>query len=720
MPDLSLALQTNPVLFGLIALTIAVVSYFVYRITVPPIPGALKATLIFLRSAGLIAVLMIFFEPVLTVVTRSETPPRVALLVDNSKSMQLIDGAGDRAETVERLLQMDIFSGLDRQNKLTTIQFAGEADVLTTFSPDSFHLDGAATNIDAAIKRLREIREQENIQLGVLISDGNYNVGPRPVYEARRGGLGIPVYTIGVGDTLEQQDVLVSRVIANEIAYLDTEAPVDVRVRSAGFGGERIAVTLSDEYAVIDEQMITLDEGTADYEISFAFQPEEEGVKRYTASVEELPGEVTYENNQQSFYVRVIDRKVQVLLLAGTPSQDLVFLRRTLENDETVEVTLSVQDIDGSFIGEEPTEGRLREADLIILAGFPTNESSTGFVNTVRSVIEDENKPVLFMESSKADVQQIDAILPVVVERTRFDESRTFVGVPEEYAAHAIFRFGEERAEVAWNALPPVYRTMNRYTVRPGSQKLMTHRLQNMPLDDPFLVIHSVGGRKSAAMLGYGIWRWRMMGRGDVDGVKIYENLILNLVQWLTTDEDGDRVRIAASKEQYHTGESIEFIGQVYDEQFRPLPNAEIRVTASSEEFTAETILSPRGHGRYEGRLNPLPEGDYRYEGVAQFEGVDIGRDDGRFSVGELNLEFRDTRMNIQMMRQLASVTGGSYIHPDNPEMLENVLREIDTYESRIETAVADYQVWNLPAALAVLIVFFSIEWFLRKRNGML
>jgi len=718
MPDLSLALQTSPVLFGLLALVIAAVTYFIYRVTVPPIPGALKAVLIFLRTAGLIAVLMIFFEPVLTVVTRSEIPPRVALLVDDSKSMRLVDGAGDRAEILERLLRNEIFNSLDEQDKLTTIKFDGDADKLHAFAPDSFQLDGPATNIDAALKKLREVRERENIKLGVLISDGNYNVGPRPVYEAER--LNIPLYTVGVGDSLDQKDVLISRVIANEIAYLDTESPVDVRVRSSGFGGERVAVTLSDENEIIEEKTITLEEGAADYELSFAFQPDEEGVNRYTVSVQELPGEVTHENNHQSFYVNVLDRKVQVLLLAGAPTQDAVFLRRTLENDETIDVTLSVQGEGGSFLGEEPTETRLRETDLIILAGFPATETPPGLVDNVRIIVEDENKPVLFLENLIADVQRIDDLLPVAVDRTRREESQTFVRVPEEQAGHSLFRIGEERTVIRWEALPPVFRTMNRYAVRPGSEKLMTHRLQNTPLDDPFLVIRSVGGRKSAAMLGYGIWRWRMMGRGDVDGIKVYDNLMYNLVQWLTTDEDQDRVRITASKEQYHTGEAIEFVGQVYDEQYRPLANADVRVSVRADGETYETILSPRGHGRYEGKLNPLPEGDYEYEGIAEYEGSGVGEDDGRFLVGELNLEFRDTRMNIQIMRQLAAITGGDYIHPDEPEKLEEMLREIDTYEARFETASADYQVWNLPAALAVLILFFSIEWFLRKRNGML
>jgi hypothetical protein len=718
MPDLSLTLQTNPVLFGFIALIITLVSYFIYRITVPPIPGALKATLIFLRSAGLIAVLMIFFEPVLTVVTRSETPPRVIVMIDDSRSMQLVDGEGDRAETVEQVLNNDLFSTLQRQNKLTVIRFAGEADMLTDFSPDTFQLQGPATNIDAAIKKVREIRESENISLGILISDGNYNTGPRPIYEAEQ--IGIPIYTVGIGDSLEQKDVLISRVLANEIAYLDTESPVDVRVRSTGYAGERVAVTLSDENRVIGEETITLIEGTADYEISFSFQPEDEGTKRLTVRVEELPGEVTYENNLQSFFVRIIDRRMRVLVLAGSPSQDVVFLRRTLESDETVDVSLSVQGIDGSFIGDEPADQRLREADLIILAGFPTSDSPSGLVNMVREIIEQQNKPLFFMESSHTDARRIDSVLPVVTERTMPNERQTFVHVPDEFTPHSIFRAGDEHMDVAWHTLPPIFRTMNRYSVRPGSEIIMTHRMQNIPLDDPFLVLRSVGGSKSAAMLGYGVWRWRMMGRGPINGEQIFDNLIINLVQWLTTEEDQDRVRITSSKEQYHTGESIEFAGQVYDEQYRPLPNADIRVAVRSENQTFETILSPRGHGRYEGRLNPLPEGNYVYEGIAQYEGIDIGKDEGQFMVGELNLEFRDTRMNVGVMRQIAAVSGGSYIHSNEQDKLGEILRKIDSHVPRIETQSADFQIWSLPAALIMMILFFSIEWFLRKRNGML
>jgi hypothetical protein len=717
MPDLSLTLQTNPILFVVLAFLIAVVSYFVYRVTVPPIPGALKTALVFLRAAGLIAVLMFFFEPVLTVATRTETPARVALLVDDSKSMQLADGAGNRTEIFDDVLNHPAFERLYSQNRLSTVRFAAEASHITGFSPDSFQLDGEVTNMNDAMLKLQEIRDLENVQFAVMISDGNYNIGPRPVYAAER--IGIPLFTIGIGDTVAQKDLLIDRVMANEIAYLNTEAPVDVRIRSSGFGGERVAVSLSNDESVVDRKTITLDGGTAEYDVAFTFEPEGEGVQRYTVRVDELPGEVTYENNRASFYVRVLDQRIRVVLIAGAPSADAVFVRRALDADESVTVNAAFQQPKVGFIGEEPTVARLREADLIMLLGYPTTASDPAIVRNILAAVREVRTPILFFESPGADVRSVEEILPVTVEQVYAGENQTFGHVVDDQFAHTIFRVDDDRL-TGWNALPPVYRTTNRYAVRPGSEKLMTHRMQNVSLEDPFLVIRSVAGSKSAALLGYGIWRWRMLGRGAVDGEHLYDTFVTNLIRWLTTEDTRDRVRIVASREQYVTGEAIEFTGQVYDEQYRPLSNAEIRVRITSEGGDYETILTPRGHGRYEGVVNPLPEGEYRYAGVAMFAGTEIGEDDGRFTVGERNIEFRDTRMNVQVLRQLAAITGGAFMLPGDTEALDELLRTIGEYESRHVTDRAEFQIWNLPLVLIVLILFFSLEWFLRKRNGLL
>jgi hypothetical protein len=718
MPDLTLSLQTHPVLFIVLTVLIAVISYIVYRVTVPPIPGALKTVLILLRTVGIAAVLLIFFEPVVTVATRIETPQRIGLIIDDSRSMQLVDGSGDRKDAVRAIISGDRIQDLYTQGHIAPYRFSNTADLIQRFHPDTIQFEGEATNIYEAFRALRGNLDPENIKLAVLISDGNYNVGPRPVYEAEQ--LGIPVITVGVGDTLEQRDILINRVLYNDVAYLDTESPVDVRIKSSGYGGERVLVRLSDEEGMLEEQHIILEEGTAEYDVSFSYEPRTEGTHRYTVSIQELPEEVTYENNRRSFYVRVLDRKTQVLIIGGAPSQDIAFLRRSLENDETVTVTMAVQRLGSDFYGVRPTDELLRRADLMILAGFPRQDTDRQIIELIKRVVNEERKPILFIESSGVYPQSAEEILPVTITGYRREELSSFLHAPDTQETHPLLRVDRDRVRPEWNQLPPVFRSATRYIPQPGSETVLLHRSQHIVTDEPFLVIRSIGGRKSAAVLAYGVWRWRMLGRVAVDGEKLYNAFFENLVQWLTADEDDEHVRIVTSEDMYTTGEQIDFIAQVYDEQYRPFSNAEIRINVRSGESTYETILTPAGHGRYEGSLNPLREGDYSFTGTAQYAGSTVGTDDGRFVVGELNIEFRDTRMNAGLLRQLAAVTGGQYVHVSEAEKFDEILRENSSFEPRITARTRDYQVWNLPSALAVMVFVFSLEWLLRKRNGML
>jgi hypothetical protein len=76
--------------------------------------------------------------------------------------------------------------------------------------------------------------------------------------------------------------------------------------------------------------------------------------------------------------------------------------------------------------------------------------------------------------------------------------------------------------------------------------------------------------------------------------------------------------------------------------------------------------------------------------------------------------------MNTGLLRQLAAITGGVYLHVSEPEKLDSILLQNSSFEPRNYRPTRDYQMWNLPLALAVMVFVFSLEWLLRKRNGML
>ena len=113
--------------------------------------------------------------------------------------------------------------------------------------------------------------------------------------------LGVPVHVVAVGDSTEKKDVLISRILANSIAYLESSLPVDVTVRSAGFESGRTRVTLLEGRTEIGSAELTLRPGVNEYPFSFIYEPREEGVRKLTVRVDPIEGELTTRNNRNNF-----------------------------------------------------------------------------------------------------------------------------------------------------------------------------------------------------------------------------------------------------------------------------------------------------------------------------------------------------------------------------------------------------------------------------------
>src|SRR5208337_3137782 len=130
-----------------------------------------------------------------------------------------------------------------------------------------------------------------------LVTDGVFTAGKNPLYVAE--ALGIPVHTIGVGDTAEQKDVLVDRVVANSLAYAEEKVPVEATIRSNGYQNQRVEVTIREGTKVLDRALLTLGGDGFVSTVHLDVVPAEEGTRRYIVEVSHLPGELTEKNNSK-------------------------------------------------------------------------------------------------------------------------------------------------------------------------------------------------------------------------------------------------------------------------------------------------------------------------------------------------------------------------------------------------------------------------------------
>ncbi len=721
MPELHLSFSLRLVFFLLGAACSVAFSLFAYRFTVPSISSSLRYSLVTLRSFALFLLFIFFGEPVLSLIVRSVYPPVVAVLIDNSGSMTIKDRSGRREETLHSILRSDIWQQLGEKGKVAYMVFDEKVRAVASNPGDSLTLNGEMTDIAGALKEIKRMAVSSNLHAAVLLTDGNSTIGTNPLYEAE--DLGIPVFAIGIGDTNEQKDVLIRKVLTNEIAYIGTTVPVNVTVHSAGYTGTQVRVSLNDGSETLDEKQLTLEHGARDYVVPLTMVPRKEGIRKFTVNVSRLPDELTVQNNQMSFSTKILRSKLRVVLIAGSPSEDAAFIRRLLADDKNIEATFYFERKDGQWYDGPPAPQTFNDADCLLLIGFPGEGSSPSILSLVSNAVQ-AGKPFLLVLSRTIDfakLQTLEAFLPFSGQKISSNELQVFASIPEDQNINPMLRIEErEKTGDLWAQLPPIFQMQGSFRPKPESEVLATARLQAIPLNTPLIVSRNTGGKKAIAVLGYGLWRWQMMSDAGSIAARVPAGFVSNAIRWLTTREDMRKIRIAPSKESFTSQDPIEFVAQIYDENYVPVDNARVEVRAERRGESSLIALDALGNGQYQGAFDHLPEGEYTFEGKAVLDGKELGNDRGSFSVGGLQAEYLETRMNKQLLEQMAEHTGGKYYTPAHYGTLAKDISSLPNFKSKELSTAKEYELWNSRWMLAFALLVFALEWFIRKRSGML
>ena len=709
---------------GIVVLTVVLATaaaVFFYRHTLPPVTRTRRILLTVLRSLVLSLLAVLLCEPLIRLTSSSTHPPVIALLIDESKSMTITDRRGSRDSTLHALISHPVFSRLGGRAEVRPYTFGTKFRPASVPVQDTLSLNDDATDISGALQGLQSESQRARIDAAVILTDGSYTLGENPLHVAEQ--LGIPLYTVGIGDSSVQKDLLVSGIAANELVYSGTRAPVDARIKSAGFGSERVQVILSDGSKELDRTTLTLEPGNRQYTVELSYVPESEGTRRYTVSLSSLPGELTTANNRRSFSARIMKSKLRVLIVAGSPSADLAVLQQTVAEEKNFSVSSFSANAGGGFYQGVLSQARVDSADCVVLLGLPAPSLRPATTWMLAERIASGAKPLLIIGGRTADYRLLGPLadlFPFSAQQASATEQLLYVHPADAQRDNPIMNIGPSEGIEGWKRLPPIFKTNTAFKAKPGAVVLGFGKVQQVVLPDPVIISRKENRLKSLAVLGYGIWRWRLMAQGDPSTAQLYASFLINGIKWLTTVDDTRSVKVTTTKESFSQGEAVQFVGQVYDASARPVDDAQVRVTARHEGTALEADLRPIGNGRYEGAIEGAGQGDYTFTGTATLNGAALGDDRGRFSVGDLNLEFQDTRMNAELLRQLAERSGGRYLEPEEFDNLDAALASQDSFAPNVQHQQRELELWNWRTVLIVLIVLLALEWFLRKRSGML
>ncbi|MCL2040353.1 MAG: VWA domain-containing protein [Bacteroidetes bacterium] len=709
------------VLFCLIAVALTI---FTYKNTIPPIAKSKKILLISIRSIALVILFFSIFEPIYTSIKTLITKPQLVVLVDNSVSMVVDDAAGNRKERA-----LNVFKKLDLSPinpNIIYYSFGEDVRMIDTFYADSLQFNENSTDISKAIRTINNISEATNTRAILLITDGVFNTGNNPLFDAEN--FAKPIYTIGIGDTVEPKDISIKSLLVNEIAYIENPIPVTINFSSVGFSNVEAKVSLLDDGKKIAEQVVNLHSDRTNYTLIFEYNPVKEGIRKLTATISELENEITNKNNTHSEYVKVLKNSRKVVMFAGSPSPDFSFIKRELDNEKGLEIVTYIQKKGAEFY-TQPSQQVISSADVIIFCGFPINSTPNNILSMIKTEL-DKGKSFMFVAGLTTDYNKLKILennIPFQVVSSKPNEFMVSPLINVDALANPILRVtGTDEDISLWNRLPPIFRTETFVKINPESEVLSTMKINNVEFKEPLLITREFQNNKQVAIMGYGLYRWKMLGYasseavGKTDVPDLFEILIDNSYRWLSVKERSKLVNIRTTKKHFNQGEKIEFIGDLYDASYIPIENANIKIDIGANENKREISMTSIGNGRYIGSVEGLSQGDFNFIANATLGSRNLGNDNGRFSIGELAIEYQNLKQNASLLKLISDRTLGKYYDGTDLSTVSDDIMNSNSFTDRPVSLHSEFLLWNWLGLLIIAILLFATEWFIRKRSGLI
>lgn len=584
-------------------LILSLMAWWVYRTTVPPVSPLLRRLLMSLRLLAGSLLLLLVFEPIFGISIRQEEKPVVALLVDTSASMGLPASSSGEAP-VRRVLRGTWMQNLQSRYRVVPIAFADSAEVVNPFHPDSLRFDNEGTNLSLALKFAADRLAGSNFSAALLLTDGIYNLGGDPVVLADR--FPAPIFTVPLGKDEPERDIWIEDVITNERAFANSSVPVEVVVRSTGFGGRPAVLQLTQGDQPLVSKTVRLPQDLSELKVRLDFVPETIGMNKYEVTISSEPGEITDRNNRQTLYINVLKSKLTVAVVAGAPGPDVSFLLRALRSDQNLTVKPHIF-LDANRVLESPLPARdaIKKLDCVIGVNlFTAPASAPKLVAWLRQAVVEEKKPFIYIMgpvSATRDLWNAAELLlfagsPAVAQERLVSPQAEIQGL-----IHPILRTNDDSQinRQRLEDLPPVFTNLSRLRLHAGAQVLMSARddggARRESGGQPLLATIRQGERRAVAFLGAGYWRWHLMMQRLRPGDRFYEQLMLNAVRWAVSAEESKLLKVATNKEIYRTGEEILFTAQAYYEDFTPRDGLEITVDVQGAEASRRIFLEGRG-----------------------------------------------------------------------------------------------------------------------------
>lgn len=701
----------------LILVVSAGLAWFMYRRTKDTLPTLPRTLLAIFRFLVFAIVGLLFLDPKKETKEKIITPPSIAIVQDNSESLIVGKDSGFVKTEYPGLLKNFMASLYNGQVQTHFFSFAQNLNKHAV--PDSLTFDESGTNISGALRSVYKQFSGQNLGAVVLISDGISTSGENPNYVVEE--FRQPVFSVLMGDTTPQKDIRIADVLYNEIAYLQNETPVKVKVYSSGYENQEVDVSIAQGTKVLGTKRVRLTRGLPNVDVDFLLKPETVGIQQYNISVTTLPDEISKRNNFKAIFINVLETKVKIALFGGYPHPDVGALDQAFRLDDRYELTKFIHKNTTEYY-INPAEYKLGDFDLVILHNWPYSQADAPMVDKIKEQVKNRELPLMVFVGQHTNLQVLKGLddylgLGFGAAVDQVEEAQW--NFKEEYENHSTYTFAEGWRQLMNNA-PPLFRNRSDWRAKGDAKVLATAKIKNVQLDYPVYALQNHLNRKNMMVIGENIWRVRAYAQVETQDFTAFDDWLYNNIQWLMVKEDKRKFKVRTSKQLYTGSESILFRGEAYDDNYNPLPGVDIKVSVKDPNGREDVyFMSETSAGQYFLELGNLQEGTYSYEAEGKKSEAKVGTDRGQFSVGKSSVEHFNLTANASLMEQLSLRTEGAFTTVRNMNSLTEKILSLNSLKPVSRTNIRRTGFHHFEWVFYLLLCLLAVEWVVRKRYSL-
>ncbi len=555
-----------------------------------------------------------------------------------------------------------------------------------------------SSNLEAAFAYIHSNYYNRNIGGITLISDGNFNVGANPIYNAAKIRTA-PIFCLAVGDSIQRKDQLVRSVFNNPLAFLMNDFPVEIDISSFKFPEEEALLTISKKGKVVASKTINYSKNQEDFQkVRFLIPADELGNQTYTIQLEEKENEISYKNNIKNFYVEVLDSRNKVLLLSTAPHPDISALKNVLSTNDKIEFESALF---------KDWDGEVNNTNLLICHSPKKNTD----INIIKR-FEEENIPIFYILGPSTKESLYGRLAIQFPPRTVGKSDNLQAALNDNFAEFVI----DPLLKSSLNFYAPLQGHYGDFKTPVGAKTLFNQRIGSIKKESPLLFFQTQRGKRYAVLMGEGIWRWRINEYQREQNHTKFDNLIDKTIQYLTVPGKTKGLTVIFPNRISKQEEMI-VNGVFYNSSLEAItsPILNLKITdENSKTYTTQFSVYEDGYQAQLGKLNP---GKYSWEVESEFKNV-TERKSGVFIVEDIDQEHAESVANHSVLKQLSVQSNGGFYKLSEANKFIADLSQRKEIESVSFYEESSFQLIDYTWYLILCILFLCGEWFIKRIHG--